>query len=70
MRMPESPQDSPISCTVSGEGIRRAKVTYRLSDAEFAAYGSGTSQGLRIKIFDDEDDGRSGWEDFLVTRVR
>ena len=67
LRVPPSLADSPIVCTVSGEGMRRSRVAYRLSDAGIATYGAGTGQGLRIKIFDDEDDGRSTWDHFLVT---
>jgi hypothetical protein len=54
---------------VSGAGLEPRTVTFRPSAAAIAAYGGGTAQGLRIKIFDDEDDGGSWWDDFVVRPV-
>lgn len=56
----------PVRCEVSGNGIERTAVAHRLSPEQIDAYGAGGSQGIRIKIFEDEDDGGSQWEDFLV----
>ncbi len=67
LHVPTSLEDFPVTCTASGGGIKRSKVAYRLPPEAIAAYGSGTGQGLRIKIFDDEDDGGSTWRDFRVT---
>jgi hypothetical protein len=67
LAIPDHPERRPVLCTVSGPRIERQTVRYRLTPERLAAYGSGTSQGLRIKIFDDEDDGRSGWDEFLVS---
>ncbi len=69
LHVPSSLSSSPVTCRASGQGIRPTKVAYQLTAASIAAYGSGTGQGLRIKIFDDEDDGQSSWDDFEVTRV-
>lgn len=66
LHVPSSLADSPVTCRASSRGMRPAKVAYRLTAASIAAYGSGTGQGLRIKIFDDEDDGKSSWDDFEV----
>jgi hypothetical protein len=65
LTVPRSPSRA-IRCQVSGKGIVPTTVAYRLTDAQRAAYGQGTSQGLRIKIFDDEDDGGSTWDNFAV----
>lgn len=67
LHVPASLGDSPVTCTASGGGIGRSKVAYRLPPVSVAAYGHGTGQGLRIKIFDDEDDGGSTWDNFRVT---
>ena len=66
MTIPERPERRPVRCTVSRPGIRQRSAAYRLPADALAAYGAGTSQGLRIKIFEDEDDGGSSWDDFLV----
>jgi hypothetical protein len=64
--VPRALSEHPVSCTVSGSGLERTTVSVEASDESIAAYGAGTAQGIRIKIFDDEDDGRSVWDDFLV----
>jgi hypothetical protein len=66
LTIPTDPDRQPVRCTVSGPGVRRASVSFRLSPGRVATYGEGTSQGLRIKIYDDEDDGGSRWDDFVV----
>ena len=69
LRVPSSPARSRVTCRASGQGIQPTKVAYQMSAADIAAYGGGTGQGLRIKIFDDEDDGNSSWDDFEVART-
>jgi hypothetical protein len=66
LSVPRSLGSRPVTCSVTGEGIRKTRVSHVLSSEGLSAYGDGTSQGLRIKIFDDEDDGGSSWDDFLV----
>ncbi len=66
LTIPRSAADRAVRCGVSGGGIDPAAVSLQLTAASLAAYGDGTGQGLRIKIFDDEDDGRSSWDNFLV----
>ncbi len=56
----------PVVCSVSGEGINPASVELQLKAHALAAYGDGTSQGLRIHIVEDEDDGGSTWDNFEV----
>jgi hypothetical protein len=67
--VPRTPSEHPISCTVSGSGLGQKTVSLMPSGESIAAYGAGTAQGLRIKIFNDEDDGRSTWDDFLVRPI-
>lgn len=67
--IPKSPADRPVRCAVSGGGIDPVAVSLQLTAAKLGAYGDGTGQGLRIKIFDDEDDGKSSWDNFLVRPV-
>ena len=64
--VPTDVATDPIVCSVSGDGIDPASVEFQLKGPALAAYGDGTSQGLRIHIFDDEDDGRSTWDNFEV----
>ena len=66
IRIPWDPATSPVRCAAEGPGIERTAVSFQLTPAMLASYGGGTAQGLRIKIFDDEDDGLSTWDDFLV----
>jgi hypothetical protein len=61
--------DEPVVCRVTGGGIAATTIRTALSSEQVDAYGEGTGQGLRIKIFDDEDDGGSRWDNFLVERV-
>ncbi len=65
LKIPSALSRRPVRCAVSGPGVATA-ASFRLSPARLTAYGDGTSQGLRIKIYDDEDDGGSRWDDFLV----
>jgi hypothetical protein len=69
LTIPRDPVSSPVRCRVRGPDIERQGVALVLDAESLAAFGAGTRQGLRIKIFDDEDDGRSAWEDFLVRPV-
>ena len=69
LRVPSSPAHSRVTCRASGQGIQPTKVAYQMTAANIAAYGAGTGQGLRIKIFEDEDDGNSSWDDFDVART-
>lgn len=69
LRVPSSPARSRVTCRASGQGIQPTKVAYQMTAANIAAYGAGTGQGLRIKIFEDEDDGNSSWDDFEVARI-
>lgn len=69
LTIPRSPADRPVRCDVSGDGIDPVAVSLQLTAARLAAYGDGAGQGLRIKIFDDEDDGRSSWDNFLVRPI-
>lgn len=64
--VPADVSTDPVSCAVSGEGIQPTSVEFRLNGPRLAAYGEGTSQGLRIHIFEDEDDGGSMWDNFEV----
>jgi hypothetical protein len=66
LSIPDDPASSPVRCRVTGPGFRTQVVAVRLGPESLAAFGRGTGQGLRIKIFEDEDDGRSAWEDFSV----
>ncbi len=69
LTIPRFPIGKPVRCDVSGGGIEPVALSLRLTAARLAAYGEGTGQGLRIKIFDDEDDGRSSWDNFLVRPI-
>jgi hypothetical protein len=69
MEIPRRLERRPVRCEVFGPKLGRWAVSYRLSADRIDAYGSGTGQGLRIKIFEDEDDGMSAWEDFLVRPI-
>lgn len=66
LSVPPDPTRTPVRCGVSGNGLDPTAISVRLSARSLAAYGDGTAQGLRIKIFADEDDGGSGWDDVLV----
>lgn len=69
LTIPRSLETQPVRCSAVGPGLPGAEVSVRLSPERIAAYGGGSSQGLRIKIYDDEDDGRSSWDSFLVRRI-
>jgi hypothetical protein len=69
LTIPRDPAQAPVRCAVSALGLNGVAIEYQLPPESLAAYGRGTGQGLRIKIFDDEDDGGSGWEDFLVRPI-
>ena len=64
--VPNDVSTDPVLCSVSGKDIEPASVEFRLNRPKLAAYGGGTNQGLRIHIFDDEDDGGSTWDNFEV----
>jgi hypothetical protein len=66
LAIPSSVRKHPVRCSVSGPSLDRTAVAVRLMPDRIAAYGDGSSQGIRIKIYDDEDDGLSTWGDFLV----
>ncbi len=61
--------DDPVVCRVSGGDIDPTMIETPLTPEQIEAYGDGTAQGLRIKIFDDEDDGGSRWDNLLVERA-
>ncbi|MFN8233906.1 MAG: hypothetical protein U0V56_10700 [Actinomycetota bacterium] len=69
LTIPTDPASAPVRCRVQGSGVGRQTVAFRLGSESLAAFGGGTGQGLRIKIFGDEDDGGSAWRDFLVVPV-
>jgi hypothetical protein len=58
--------DDAVVCTVTGPSIQPTTIRTTLTPEQIEAYGDATAQGLRIKIFDDEDDGGSRWDNFLV----
>jgi hypothetical protein len=68
LSIPPSLTTMPVRCSVTGPGIASAEVSFDLPPERIAGYGAGTSQGLRIKVYDDEDDGGSSWRSFLVRR--
>jgi hypothetical protein len=69
LTLPRSLSNQPVLCRVSGSEIPPTAVSYQLTDPMIMAYGRGTSQGLRIKIYDDEDDGGSTWNSFEVRSI-
>jgi hypothetical protein len=60
-----------ITSSVSGAGIAGGvkTISYTLTAAETAAFGSATSAGLRGKNLYDEDDGQSRYDNFLVESI-
>jgi hypothetical protein len=56
-----------ITMTVSGGDVSVPKtISYTLTSADKAAFGSGVRVGLRSRVYFDEDDGRSTWDNFLA----
>jgi hypothetical protein len=60
-----------ITFTVLGVGIADGAktISYTLTTAETAAFGSATNAGLRGKNLYDEDDGQSRYDNFLVEAI-
>ena len=54
------------SVTSLADGSLIGSCSALLSTEALEAFGTGTGQGLRVKIKDDEDDGGSSWDNFAV----
>jgi hypothetical protein len=60
-----------IDCTITGNGINGGSrtITYTLSSAEVSSFGSATRSGLRGKNLNDEDDGQTRYDKFIVRAI-
>jgi hypothetical protein len=59
-----------VTATVSGGNLSTPRtVSHTLTSTEMSRYSGATGYGLRLHTASDEDDGRTAWKSFTVSRL-